>query len=82
MNQQKIDELTAGLAQAIALVDAVKNTAHAELGYDRTRRHGRLAVRVIEELLVALQEDWADDERELDEELERHERTKGDGSPP
>jgi hypothetical protein len=79
MNQEKIDELTAGLAKAITLVDAAKNAAHAELGsyYPRTRLHGHRAVREIESLLCALQDEWAADEHELDEELERHERSRG-----
>jgi hypothetical protein len=67
MNQQKIDELTAGLAQALALVDEVKNSAYAECGYHETRRYARKVIGNIENLLVVMQAEWAEDERELDD---------------
>jgi ribosomal protein L31E len=79
LNQQKMDELTAGLARALALVDEVKNATYAEpiQAYKYTRRFSNRAVRAIETLLGVLQAEWAADELELDEELSRHEQTKG-----
>lgn len=70
MNQEKINTLTEGLAKALTLVDAVGTAARQELGYERTRSASAFAVGQIELLLVALQEDWEKDERELDEEIE------------
>jgi hypothetical protein len=79
MNQEKIDELTAGLAQALALVEKVRTAAYGELDYKFTRRAAHRAVNGIEELLVRLQDEWAADERELDEELEHHQRSLKEG---
>ena len=70
MNQEKIDKLTAGLAQALALVERVKSAAYSNIGYRFTRRAAHRAANSIEELLTHLQDEWAADERELDQELE------------
>lgn len=69
MNQAKIDELTAGLAQALALVEKVKSAAYGEVGYRFTRRAAHSAVNDIENLLTRLQDEWATDERERELDL-------------
>ncbi len=70
MNQGKIDELTEGLAQALALVEKVKSAAYSDVGYRFTHRAALYAANSIEVLLTRLQDEWAADERELDQELE------------
>lgn len=69
MNQEKLDSLTEGLSRALAFVDDVDKMTRRELGYERTRHAAKRAVGQIEALLEALQEDWARDERELNEDI-------------
>ena len=67
MNQEKIDELTADLAQALVLIDKVRNAAYAEHdSYKYTRRYAHRAVHSVEHLLDQLQAEWAADERNRD----------------
>jgi hypothetical protein len=70
VTQDKIDALTKDLASAMVLIDNVKAVAYSELGYDRTRHAAGRAAQAISDMLVALQEDWEQDERELDEGIE------------
>lgn len=69
MNAQGIEELQAKLATALGLVTEVQSEVYKHMGYRWSRSAAHGAVNAISGLSRALDSDWKEDERELDEDL-------------
>lgn len=70
MTEERIKELQEKLATAMGLLTEVQKATYGELGYRQTRKEAHRAIRDITHLSEALDWEWEQDERELDEDLE------------